>query len=153
LQMDDLPGFNVGFWYDVGGDWDGQRNRWILYGDGPSDLEWHVHPVARVGAATNIVPMDRRSEFTVAELARARTIPGAPGGTSFINLLNGGGVNNNAAGIGQFAADKFDSYTYEAWLAAKFRGFSILNDWFLRDINNVTGRKAPPGAAYPGNGT
>src|SRR5262249_12496607 len=25
LQMDDLPGFNVGFWYDVGGDWDGQR--------------------------------------------------------------------------------------------------------------------------------
>src|SRR5262249_21602522 len=42
LQMDDYPGFNVGFWYDFGGDWDSRRNRWMLYGDGVSDLEWHV---------------------------------------------------------------------------------------------------------------
>src|SRR5204862_1914139 len=73
------------------------------------------------------------------------------GGSSLLGLLNGGGVNPNTSGVSQFAVDKFDSYSYEAWLAAKWKGFSILNDWWLRDVNNVTGRKAPTGA-YPGNG-
>lgn len=151
LQMDDYPGFNVGMWYDFGGDWDKERGRWRLYGDGPSDLEWHVKPVLRVGAATNVVPMDRHSEFTNAELNRVRVVPGAPGGTGLVGLLNGAGFNPNASGVGQFAVDKFDSYTYEAWAAAKWKGFSILNDWWVRDVNDITGRKAPTGA-YPGNG-
>jgi hypothetical protein len=155
LQMDDLPGFNFGFWYDFGGNWNNDAKKWDLYttstSPGPSDLDWSRNPVVRVGAMADLVPMDRRSEFTVAELARARTIPAGVGGTSLINLLNGGGVLNNADGIGQFAADAFDSYTYEAYIAAKWRGFSILNDWWVRDLDNFRGRRFPTGA-YPGNG-
>jgi hypothetical protein len=156
LQMDDLPGFNFGFWYDFGGNWNSERKKWDLYttstSGGPSDYDWSQNPVARVGAMMYGAPMDRRSEFTAAELSRARAIPGAPGGTTFINLLNGGGVVPvNAAGIGQFAVDAFDSYTYEAYVAAKWHGFSILNDWFLRDLDNFRGRRFPLGV-YPGNG-
>jgi hypothetical protein len=155
LQMDDLPGFNFGFWYDFGGNWNNNTKKWDLYttstSPGPSDYDWSYNPVARIGAMMYGAPMDRRSEYTVAELARARTIPSAPGGTSLINLLNGGGINNNAAGVGQFAADAFDSYTYEAYLAAKWRGFSILNDWWVRDLTNFRGRRQPSGT-YPGNG-
>jgi hypothetical protein len=155
LQMDDLPGFNFGFWYDFGGNWNNDAKKWDLYttptSGGPSDLDWSRNPVARIGAMMYGAPMDRRSEFTVAELARARTLPGAPGGTSMINLLNGGGQLNNADGIGQFSADAFDSYTYEAFIAAKWRGFSILNDWWLRDLDNFRGRRFPLGN-YPGNG-
>jgi hypothetical protein len=155
LQMDDLPGFNFGFWYDFGGNWNDTSKKWDLYttstSPGPSDYDWSACPVARLGAMMYGAPMDRRTEFTVAELARARTLPAGPGGTSLINLLNGGGINNNAAGVGQFAADAFDSYTYEAYLAAKWRGFSILNDWWVRDLTNFRGRRFPTGA-YPGNG-
>jgi hypothetical protein len=154
-QMDDLPGFNFGFWYDFGGNWNAQAKKWDLYttptSPGPSDLDYSVNPVVRVGAMANLVPMDRRSEYSVAELARARTLPAGPGGTSLINLLNGGGINNNAAGIGQFAADAFDSYTYESYIAGKWRGFSFLNDWWVRDLDNFRGRRFPSGA-YPGNG-
>jgi hypothetical protein len=155
LQMDDLPGFNFGFWYDFGGNWNSDRKKWDLYttptSPGPSDYDWSQNPVARVGAMMYGAPMDRRSEYTVAELARARTLPAGVGGTSVINLLNGGGVNNNADAIGQFAADAFDSYTYEAYIAGKWRGFSILNDWWVRDLDNFRGRRFPSGA-YPGNG-
>src|SRR5262249_24805039 len=42
-------------------------------------------------------------------------------------------------------------YTFEAFVAAKYKGFSILNDWWFRDYDNFRGRRAPAGA-YPGNG-
>jgi hypothetical protein len=151
IQMDDLKGVNAGFWYDFGGSWDSERKRWNLYGDSVSDIDYSCKPVVRVGGMVNLVPMDRRSEFTTAELSRPRTLPGAPGGTALINLLNGGGVNPNAAGVGQFAADAFDSYTYEAYVAGKYKGFSFLSDWWIRDLNNFRGRRFPAGA-YPGNG-
>ena len=32
-QMDDLPGFNVGGWYDFGGTWNDARKRCDLFGD------------------------------------------------------------------------------------------------------------------------
>jgi hypothetical protein len=151
LQMDDLPGVNFGFWYDFGGNWNEARKRWDLYGSSISDLEWSYRPVVRIGAMANLVPMDRRSEFTNAELNRPRTVPGGIGGTSLINVLNGGGIANNAAGVGQFAVDAFDSYTYEAFVTAHWRGFSILNDWWIRDLDNFRGRRGPTGI-YPGNG-
>ena len=53
LQMDDIPGINVGAWYDFGGDWDQGRQRWTLFGSSLSDLEYHCHPVLRVGGAVN----------------------------------------------------------------------------------------------------
>jgi hypothetical protein len=151
VQMDDLPGVNFGFWYDFGGNWNEARKRWDLYGGSVSDLEWSYRPVVRIGAMANLVPMDRRTEFTAAELNRVRAVPGQPGGTTFINLLNGGNINPNAAGIGQFAADAFDSYTYESYVTGHWRGFSFLNDWWIRDLNNFRGRRGPNGN-FPGNG-
>jgi hypothetical protein len=156
LQMDDLPGFNLGFWYDFGGTWNNERHRWDLCGDSVSDIDYSVNPVLRVGGAANIVPMDRRSLFTNAEQNRVRTLSPGIGGTSLINLLNGGGAAAPPGvaavdGVGQFAVDRFNSYTFEAFIHGKWKGFSILNDWWVRDLNNFTGRKFPTGV-YPGNG-
>src|SRR5205814_2059366 len=117
-QMDGKPGINVGGWFDFGGTWDPERKRWLLYGDSLADIDYSCNPVLRVGGAANLVPMDRRSLYSVAELSRPRALPGAPGGTNVINLFNGGGVSTatsavNGAGIGPFAADAFDSYTFD----------------------------------------
>jgi hypothetical protein len=150
-QMDDLPSFDGGLWYDFGGTWNDARKRWDLFGDCISDIDYSCHPVLRVGGAANLVPMDRRSEFTNAELNRIRVMPAGPGGTTLLNLLNGGGVNNNTAGVGQFAIDAADEYTFEAYWAAKFRGFSVYNGWWLEDLDNFRGRRQPAGN-YPGNG-
>jgi hypothetical protein len=156
LQMDDLPGGNIGAWYDFGGTWNDARKRWDLYGDCISDIDWSCNPVVRVGGAANLVPMDRRSEFPNDELGRVRVVPGAPGGTSLLGLLGGGGINNDAAGVGQFAADAFDSYTYDAYIAGKWHGFSLYNEWWLQNIDNFRGRRLPAAAngsaVFPGNG-
>jgi len=151
LQMDDLPGVNLGAWYDFGGSWNDARKRWDLYGDSISDIDYSCNPVLRVGGSANLVPMDRRSEFASDELSRIRVMPGGPGGTTLIGMLNGGGIANNTAGVGQFALDAADEYTYEAYWAAKYRGFSIYNGWWLEDLDNFRGRRQPAGA-YPGNG-
>jgi hypothetical protein len=153
LQMDDLPGANVGFWYDFGGNWNEAKKKWDLFGSSISDLEWSYNPVVRVGAMAYLNPMDRRTEFTNAELNRIRAVPGAPGGTTFINLLNGGNVNPTpAGGASQFAVDALDEYTYEAYVAGHWRGASFLVDSWIRDMNDFRGRKAPLGL-YPGNGS
>jgi hypothetical protein len=150
LQMDDLPGFIGGFWYDFGGNWNEAKKKWDLYGTSVSDLEWSYRPVVRVGGMANIVPMDRRTEFTNAELNRVRTVAPGIGGTGLVGTLNGGGItpSNNAS---QFAVDAFDSYSYETYISGKYRGFSFLNDWWVRDLNNFRGRPGPVGA-FPGNG-
>lgn len=129
-QMDDYPGFNVGFWYDFGGSWNEERKRWDLFGDCLSDIDYSCRPVLRVGAATDIVPMDRRSLYGDLEQSRVFIAPGAPGGTRLINLLNGdAGTPSGAHGV-----DEFDSYSYETFACFKYRGFSIWNEWYLRDL-------------------
>jgi hypothetical protein len=40
LQMDDLPGVNVGGWYDFGGTWTDARKAYDLYGDSISDIDY-----------------------------------------------------------------------------------------------------------------
>ena len=156
LQMDDLPGFNVGGWYDFGGTWNDARKRYDLFGDCLSDIDYSCNPVLRVGGSANIVPMGRRSEFAIDELSRVRVAPGGVGGTPLLNVLNGGGFGVDAAGVGQYGVDAFDSYTYETYWAAKWRGFSVYNGWWLQDINNFRGRRLPASGSgagvYPGNG-
>jgi hypothetical protein len=151
FQMDDLPAFNMGLWYDFGSSWNPDVRRWDLYGDSASDIDYSTNPVVRVGAAMNIVPMDRRDEYSDAELNRVRIMSPAPGGTTLLGLLNGAGFNANSAGVGQYAVDAYDSYTYETFVAAKWRGASILMDAFFENIDNIRGRRAPEGV-YPGNG-
>ncbi len=131
-QMDDLPGLNVGFWYDFGGTWNEQRRRWDLFGDTLSDLYYSCNPIVRVGGAINFAPMDRRSLYGDAEQSRVYTMSAGPGGTRLINLLSG----DSATPAGAHAVDKFDSYSYDVFLAGKYRGFSVTNEWWFRNLNN-----------------
>jgi hypothetical protein len=141
-QMDDLPGFVMGFWYDLGGEWNHERKRWDLFGDSLSDLDWSCKPVVRLGGCLNLVPMDRRSLYGDDEQSRVFVTPGAgPGGTRLINLLNGGGVSAATAFRGSHAVDAFDSYSYNVFAAAKWHGISLSSEWWVRDL---TGFKAAP---------
>jgi hypothetical protein len=147
LQLDNLPGFQVGCWYDFGGTWNEVNQRWILFGDSISDIDYSCHPVLRVGAATNFVPMSRRTQYSDAELNRVDVVPGAPGGSPILTVLNGGSRGTpSPAGVSPFALDALDSYTYDLFLAGKWRGFSLYNEWWLRNLDNFRGEK-PPGAA------
>ena len=137
VQMDQYPGFNLGFWYDFGGSWNAERKKWDLFGDSLSDIDYSCAPVLRVGAAINLVPMDRRSLYGDDEQSRVFVMPGGPqGGTRIINLLNGDGATPN----GSHAIDKFNYQTYDVFAAFKYRGFSLWNEWYLRDL---TGFKSP----------
>jgi hypothetical protein len=156
LQMDQMPGFQVGGWYDFGGTWNEQAKRWDLFGDGISDVDYSCNPVARVGFATNFVPEGRRSLYTDAELNRIRITSPAPGGTTIIGLLNGGGRNQNASasGVSPFSLDAVDEYTYDVFWAGKYRGFSLYNEWWLHDLNNFRALRSPTvGAAATTNNT
>jgi hypothetical protein len=156
LQMDDLKAYQVGAWYDLGGTWNEQAKRWELYGDGIPDVDYSCNPVARVGFATNFVPMDRRSLFTDAELNRVRLTSPAPGGTTILGLLNGGGrlQNASASNVSPFSLDKCDEYVYDVFLAGKYRGFSISNEWWLRNLDNFKSLKSPTvGATATTNNT
>jgi hypothetical protein len=142
LQMQRMPGVQVGGWYDIGGTWDDQSKRWILFGDSISDIDYSCNPVLRVGAGTDLVPMDRRSQYSDANLNRVRVLPGAPGGSPILNVLNGDARGTaNSAGITPFALDAVDSYTYDVFLAGKYRGFSLYNEWWLRNLTNFRGEK------------
>jgi hypothetical protein len=156
LQMDNLPGAQVGGWYDFGGTWNEQQKRWDLYGDSISDIDYSCNPVARVGFATNFVPMGRRSIFDDAELNRVRITSPAPGGTTILQLLNGGGRNQNASagGVSPFSLDAVDSYTYDVFWAGKWRGFSLYNEWWLRNLDNFRALRSPTVGGTPTtNGT
>jgi hypothetical protein len=133
-QMDKYPGFNVGFWYDFGGNWNRARNRWDLFGDSLADIDYSCKPVIRVGAAADIVPQDRRSLYGDDEQSRVFVTPGGPGGTRLINVLNGDGAT--ATPVGSHAVDKFDYYTYDAFVCGHYKGFSLMNEWWYRDLNN-----------------
>jgi hypothetical protein len=131
-QMDDFPGFVMGVWYDLGSNWNAGRKAWDLFGDSISDIDYSCLPVARLGGSMNIVPMDRRSLYGDAEQSRFFVAPGGPGGTRLINLLDG----DSGVPAGVNAVDRFDAYEYNVFAAAKYRGFSVLNEWWVRDLNN-----------------
>ncbi len=139
LQMDQYPGFITGMWYDFGGSWNGEKNSWDLFGDTLNDIDYSCNPVLRVGGAANVVPLDRRSLYGDAEQARYFTLSAQPGGTRLINLLNG----DAGTPPGSRAVDKFDAYTYNAFVAMKYRGFSVYNEWWLRNLNDF--RTTPNG--------
>ncbi|HEV3115518.1 MAG TPA: hypothetical protein VGY58_00605, partial [Gemmataceae bacterium] len=138
-QMDKYPGFITGLWYDLGGAFNRERKAWDLFGDCISDIDYSCKPVARVGGSFNIVPMDRRSLYGDAEQSRYGTMSAGPGGTRLINLLNGDAATSG----GSHAVDMFDAYSYNAFIAAKYHGFSVFNEWWVRDLDNF--RTTPNG--------
>jgi hypothetical protein len=141
-QMDELPGFVMGLWYDLGGEWNATRKRWDLFGDSLADIDWSCKPVVRLGGSLNLVPMDRRSLYGDDEPSRVFVTPGGgPNGTRLINLLNGGGVSTATTLRGAHAVDTFDSYSYNVFAAGKWHGISLSNEWWVRDL---TGFKAAP---------
>jgi len=141
-QGDDYPGFITSFWYDFGGSWNPEKKAWDLWGDCISDIDYSCKPVVRVGGGVDIVPMDRRSLYGDVEQSRYFVMPGAPGGTRLINLLNGdAGLPN-----GSHAVDKFDAYHFNTFVAGKFKGFSFCNEWWLRDLTSF--HTTPNGTGY-----
>jgi hypothetical protein len=138
-QMDQYPGFIAGWWYDLGGSWNESRHAWDLFGDCISDIDFSCRPVVRIGGSLDLVPMDRRSLYGDAEQSRYFTVPSAPGGTRLINLLNG----DTLAPAGAHAVDQFDAYSYDAFIAGKYHGFSLYNEWWLRNLDNF--RTTPNG--------
>src|SRR5262249_27097966 len=63
-----------------------------------------------------------------------------------INQFNPVSVLANAAtgattAFGQFAMDKFDEYSAEAYLAGKYRGFSLVVDGWARVLNDFEAPK------------
>jgi hypothetical protein len=140
-QMDELPGFIMGLWYDLGGTWNERRHAWDLFGDCLSDVDSSCHPVARLGGCVNLVPMDRRSLYGDGEQSRFFAMPAGPGGTRLISLLNGDGSTAATSLRGSHAVDTFDAYSWTAFAAAKWHGFSLSNEWWFRDLN---GFKAAP---------
>jgi hypothetical protein len=150
LTLTNIPGGQVGAWYDLGGTWDPEKQRWQLFGYSISDIDYSCNPVARVGFATNLVPMGRRSQYQSTEQAFFRVTPGAPNGTQVIDLLNGDSRGTTtAAGTTTFAVDAYDVYTYDIFFAGKFRGLSLYNEWWIRDINNIRGTHNGVGGNNP----
>jgi hypothetical protein len=140
VQMDNLPGFNFGGWFDFGGTWDAEAKKWILYGPYVSDLDYSCNPVLRLGGWGAIVPMNRRSLYGDDEQSRVFVMPGGPqGGTRLINVLNGDALAPN----GSHAVDEFDYYTWAAFAGFKYRGFSLWSDFYVRTLNNF--RTTPNG--------
>ncbi len=152
----DIPGFNIGGWYDFGGTFVDKWGRWKLYGETISDIEQHEDPVLRVGGAANITPMGRRSQYTSAELDFYKAATSAPGGSNVDSILGGGGVGtggnftNVANTNSPFAVDAFDVYTYSMYYAFKYCGFSFYNEFWARDYDNFRGQKnTVAGGNYP----
>lgn len=131
-HLDQDLGIISGLWYDFGGTWNAERKAWDLYGDSISDVDWSCNPVLRVGGCVNLVPMGRRSLYGDAEEARYFVVPGALGGSRLINVLNG----DLATPAGAHAVDKFDAYTYTAFASAHWHGWSLHNEWWLRNLDN-----------------
>jgi hypothetical protein len=131
VLMDRLPGFIMGGWYDIGGSWNEPAQRWNLWGNSVSDLEYSVEPVARIGGAANLVPMDRRSIYGDLEQSRVFVVPGGPGGSRIINVLSGDSVAPN----GSHSVDEFDSYTFDAFASLHYRGLSLYNESWCRILS------------------
>src|SRR5207244_3490099 len=53
----------------------------------------------------------------------------------------GGGAGVTPAGA--HAVDEVDAYYYDVFVAGKWHGFSLMNEWWLRDLNNF--RTTPNG--------
>lgn len=139
-QMDRLPGIVWGAHYDFGGTWDADKHQWQLYGDCISDIDYSCNLVGRVGGAVYASPNDRRSIYSNAELNRIRTMPGAPGGSNVVGIFNGGTPATAGTLNLPNSLDSVDDYRLEAFWALKYRGFSLMNDWFVRDLDNFRGQ-------------
>jgi hypothetical protein len=137
------PGFIAGWWYDLGGSWNPQKKAYDLFGDCLSDIDWSCKPVARVGGCVDLRWYDRRSLYGDVGPVRINVMPAGPGGTPLINLLNGDGSSAQTTLRGAHAVDEFNAYSYSVFAAAKWHGWSISNEWWIRDLTNF--HSAPTG--------
>ena len=90
--------------------------------------------------------MDRRTLYGDAEEGRYRA---AVGGSPLINILNGiDPATGLTIGNGIHALDSFDAYTANAFIAAKWHGLSIDNEYFVRYLDNFQTLPAGGGVIY-----
>ena len=155
-QMDDLPGFNVGGWYDFGGTWNDARKRWDLYGDSISDIDYSCNPVLRVGGAANIVPDGPQSEYDTDELSRIRTSTAGARRHHAHRAAERRRPRRHRHDRRQRLLPRRRRFVHlRGLLGRKWRGFSLYNGYWIRDLDNFRGVREATGpgtAAYPGNG-
>jgi hypothetical protein len=132
-----LPGGNLGFWYDFGGNWNDARKEWDLFGTTLVDLEYSCEPVIRVGAGFAFEPIDSRTQYQDEEASLVRVMPAGLFGTRLIALLNGG-AKTTPLSLSPFAVDSFDDYTFSTYVAGKYRGWNFLAEAWLRDLNDFS---------------
>jgi hypothetical protein len=130
-SLDDLPGLNLGVWYDIGGGWNEQRKAWDLFGTTMVDLDYSCRPVVRVGAGISAVWFGSREIYGDEESGTIRVMPAPPLGQRLIALLDGTPTNT------EHALDSFDCIIYNVYVAGKYRGFNLSTEWWLRDLNDL----------------
>jgi hypothetical protein len=139
VQLQRTPEFIGCFWWDFGGEFDPEKKRWNLFGNSISDLNYSRKLTVRVGGDMNLVHLDPRNQYGDIPSSFYFVGPGAPGGTRFINLFNGGnGVG--AVGAANQALQSVNSaniFTYGAFMAAHWRGFSLYNEWYFRYFGDL----------------
>ncbi len=150
VQEDKNPGVNVGFWYDFGGTWNEQRKRYDLFGDSISDIDYSCKPVVRVGGAYYWVNLDRRSIYGDDNMSRIFLASAAPGGSRMINIFDGGAGNTNN---GVDALDKVNVQTFDTFVAGKWHGFSLMNEWLFRDLSALQATQKGNALIYNVGGT
>lgn len=146
-DLDGVPSINVGLWYDFGGNWNEAQKTWNLFGTTLVDVDYSTCAVLRVGGGLAAIPLDSRALYGDAESGAIRVMPALPLGQRLIALLNGGpeGRTNNAQQLDPYALNRFNAYTFNTFVAGKYRGFNLSSEFWLRDLNNLVPQSAGAG--------
>jgi len=141
------PEFIGCFWWDFGGEFDGQRNRWNLFGNSLSDLNYSRKLTVRVGGDLALVHLDPRNQYGDIPSAFFPIGSSQPGGSRFINVFSANGTTVGAVpglpagslipGSNQFDLNTANINTYGAFMAAHYRGFSLYNEWYWRTYGGM----------------
>lgn len=114
-QIDDRFAYSGTLYWDPWGD----------FGQGYSDLDWHVEPVVRIGHSLTYADQDER-------------ITGNPLDDQFYARLSDGTplVERGALAPG-VTVSSFNTYLYAVDLAMKYRGFGFNAEYYLRWIQEL----------------
>ena len=131
VQTQRTPEFIGCFWFDFGGEFDKQGRRWNLFGNSISDLNYSRNLTVRAGGALSLVHLDPRNQYGDVPASFYFVGTGGPNGTRFINQFAGGTLGNT------FDLNQMNVNTFDAFVAAHYRGFSFYNEWYFRTYNGL----------------
>jgi hypothetical protein len=98
------------------------------YGEGYSDLEWHLAPAAQVGHS-----------FTFAGGGMQESAREPLAEENFVRLSDGTLLTQIGALAPGVTVNDFDIYLYSVDAALKYRGFSVNGEYFFRWLQSISG--------------